>query len=175
MKSAEQHPPDFRVGLGYDAHRLVRGRKLILGGVEIPSEMGLEGHSDADVLLHAIGDALLGAASLGDIGTHFPNSDPRFRGISSVVLLSHVLSLLTECGYRPINVDATVVLERPMIGSHTASMRHIIAGTLGIPEEAVSVKATTNEGLGAVGGGEGAVAHAIALIRSSAAPFLPQD
>jgi len=175
LKSTDHHSTGFRVGIGYDAHRLVRGRKLVLGGVEIPSEMGLEGHSDADVLLHAICDALLGAASLGDIGTHFPNSDPRFRGISSVVLLSQVLSLLTERGYRPINIDATVVLERPMIGSQTASMRHIIAGTLRIPEDAVSVKATTNEGLGAVGEGEGAVAHAIALIRSSAPPILPQD
>jgi 2-C-methyl-D-erythritol 2,4-cyclodiphosphate synthase len=175
LKSAENHPPGLRVGLGYDAHRLVRGRKLVLGGVEIPSEMGLEGHSDADVLLHAISDALLGAASLGDIGMHFPNSDPRFRGISSVVLLSRVVSLLEERGYRPVNIDATVVLERPMIGVHAGAMRHTIAHALEIAEDAVSIKATTNERLGAIGAGEGVVAHAVALVQKTSPPTHRKD
>jgi 2-C-methyl-D-erythritol 2,4-cyclodiphosphate synthase len=164
LTSAEQQGAAYRVGFGYDAHRLTHGRKLILGGVEIPSEKGLDGHSDADVLLHAICDALLGAAALGDIGTHFPNSDPHYRGISSVTLLSRVSSLLVDRGYRTINVDATLVLERPKIAPYVSAMREIIASALAIPPDAVSIKATTNEGLGAVGAGEGAVAHAVALL-----------
>jgi 2-C-methyl-D-erythritol 2,4-cyclodiphosphate synthase len=175
LKSAEQSASPFRIGFGYDAHRLAKGRKLVLGGVDIPSDRGLVGHSDADVLLHAICDALLGAAALGDIGMHFPNSDPSLRDISSIVLLTRVVALLNDRGYRPVNVDATVVLEQPMIGGHTASMRRTIAGTLALPEHAVSVKATTNEGLGAVGGGEGAVAHAVALVQRTSSPKPGQD
>lgn len=164
MTSADQLGATYRVGFGYDAHRLTHGRKLILGGVEIPSAKGLDGHSDADVLLHAICDALLGAAALGDIGVHFPDADPQYRGISSVTLLARVASLLVDQGYRTINVDATLVLERPKIGPYVPAMREAIAGALAIQTDAVSIKATTNEGLGAVGAGEGAVAHAVALL-----------
>jgi 2-C-methyl-D-erythritol 2,4-cyclodiphosphate synthase len=145
-------------------HRLVEDRKLILGGVEIPSPKGLEGHSDADVLLHAIADALLGAAALGDIGKHFPNTDQRYKGISSLLLLRHVADLLMRHRYAVVNIDATVVLEEPKIAPHIDVMRQNIADALALPMQKVSVKATTGEGLGFVGTGEGAVAHAVALL-----------
>jgi 2-C-methyl-D-erythritol 2,4-cyclodiphosphate synthase len=157
----------MRIGIGIDVHQLVPGRKLIVGGVEIPYEKGLEGHSDADVLLHAISDALLGAAALGDIGKHFPNTDPAFKDIDSMVLLKHVHKLLERQNYRPINVDAMILLEAPKLAPHILQMRKNIARCLGLEVDAVSVKATTNEGLGYVGKGDGAVAHAVCLIEKA--------
>jgi 2-C-methyl-D-erythritol 2,4-cyclodiphosphate synthase len=154
----------FRVGFGYDIHPLVEGRKLVLGGIEIPSPRGLDGHSDADVLLHAIADALLGAGALGDIGKHFPNTDPRYRGISSIILLRHVAELLTQHRLTVVNVDATLVMEAPKIAPYADRMRQAISDALAIPFGAVSIKATTNEGLGAIGRQEGAAAYAVALI-----------
>jgi len=168
LKSADSHPVRPRIGYGYDVHRLVAGRRLILGGVEIPHDLGLDGHSDADVLVHAIADALLGAACLGDIGQHFPNTDARYRGISSLLLLKEIAALLERSGYDVGNIDATVILERPRIMPHAAVMRTNIAGALGIAPGAVSVKATTGEGLGFTGRGEGAAAHAVALLFSRA-------
>jgi 2-C-methyl-D-erythritol 2,4-cyclodiphosphate synthase len=153
-----------RIGFGFDVHRLVSGRKLILGGVEIPFEKGLLGHSDADVLLHAVSDALLGAAALGDIGKHFPDTDARFKGISSIQLLMQVGKLLTDKGYLVGNIDTTIVLEKPKIAPYADGMRKNISLALGINEDQVSVKATTNEGLGFIGVGEGAVAYAVATI-----------
>jgi 2-C-methyl-D-erythritol 2,4-cyclodiphosphate synthase len=155
-----------RVGFGFDVHRLVNGRKLILGGVEIPFEKGLLGHSDADVLSHAIADALLGAAAAGDIGTHFPDTDPKFKNISSLTLLSHVAHLLAEKSFAVINIDTTIVLQQPKIAPHVEKMRENIAHALRIGLDQVSVKATTNEGLGFIGAGDGAVAHAVAHIKS---------
>lgn len=155
-----------RIGFGFDVHKLVSGRKLILGGVEIPFEKGLLGHSDADVLLHAVSDALLGAAALGDIGKHFPDTEARFKGISSIQLLMQVGKLLTDKGYIVGNVDTTVVLEKPKIAPYADGMRKNISLALGIYEDQVSVKATTNEGLGFIGVGEGAVAYAVATIIS---------
>ncbi len=162
MKSADPH--NARTGYGYDVHRLVPGRRLVLGGVEIPSDMGLEGHSDADVLVHAICDALLGAAALGDIGTHFPNTDPQYRGISSLTLLSRVGNLLDAEGYGLLNIDAMVILESPRILPYAEAMRTAIAGALGVSPALISLKATTGEGLGFAGRGEGAAAHAVASI-----------
>jgi 2-C-methyl-D-erythritol 2,4-cyclodiphosphate synthase len=156
---------EYRTGIGWDVHRLVAGRPHILGGVRVPSESGLEGHSDADVLLHAIIDALLGAAGLGDIGQHFPPDDPSFRGADSLALLRQVVGLLRTVGYSVENVDATVVAERPRLQPYIPSMRQRIAGALGILETSVSVKATTPEGLGALGRGEGIAALATALIQ----------
>jgi len=153
-----------RIGFGYDVHRLVEGRKLILGGVDIPHAKGLEGHSDADVLLHAIADALLGAAALGDIGRHFPTTDPRYKGISSLILMRHVGDLLLQHRCAVVNIDATVVLEAPKIAPFADMMRQNIADALKIPIDRISIKATTHEGLGFVGGGEGAAAHAVALL-----------
>ena len=153
-----------RTGIGYDVHRFAAGRRLVLGGVEIAHERGLEGHSDADVLLHAIADALLGAAALGDIGRHFPPSDPRFAGADSGDLLREVARLLREAGWAPVNVDATLIAEAPRIGPHAAAMRERIAACLGLPPDAVGVKATTNEGMGFVGRGEGIAALATAAI-----------
>jgi 2-C-methyl-D-erythritol 2,4-cyclodiphosphate synthase len=153
-----------RVGYGYDVHRLVAGRRLVLGGVDIPNPKGLDGHSDADVLIHAIADALLGAAALGDIGKHFPNTDPQYRNISSLILLTRVAMLVRERGYAIINVDATLLLERPKILPYVQQMTRNIAGALSITEDAVSVKATTGEGLGFVGAELGAAAHAVASI-----------
>jgi 2-C-methyl-D-erythritol 2,4-cyclodiphosphate synthase len=155
----------MRIGFGYDVHRLVEGRPLILGGVEIPHETGLAGHSDADVLLHAIADALLGAAALGDIGAHFPDTDAAWEGADSLELLERVVQVVHEAGYAPHNVDATVVLERPKLRPHIESMRDNVASGLDVPRDRVSVKATTNEGLGAVGPEEGAEAHAVCTIR----------
>jgi 2-C-methyl-D-erythritol 2,4-cyclodiphosphate synthase len=150
----------MRVGTGYDVHRLVDGRKLMMGGVEVPYERGLLGHSDADVLLHAVCDALLGAAALGDIGRHFPDSDERFRGISSLKLLAEVRGLLAEKGFRVNNIDATIVAERPKMAPHIPAMVANIAAAAGVLSGAVNVKATTTEGLGFAGRGEGIAAYA---------------
>ena len=153
-----------RIGIGYDIHRLVEGRKLVLGGVEIPFEKGLLGHSDSDVLTHAICDALLGAAALGDIGTHFPDSDPRWSGASSLDFLARAVELLTEKGYRVANVDATVMAERPKLASYVPMIRETLASVLKIDLDQVNVKAKTNEGLESVGRGEAVVAQAVALL-----------
>jgi 2-C-methyl-D-erythritol 2,4-cyclodiphosphate synthase len=154
----------MRIGFGYDIHRLSAGRKLILGGVHIPHSLGLLGHSDADVLLHAICDALLGAAALGDIGKHFPDTDKRFKDISSLKLLRQVGLLLKKRGFDVQNIDSTVVLERPKIDSHVPSMKRKIGAALGIKTTQVSVKATTNEGLGPLGCEEGCAAFAVASL-----------
>jgi 2-C-methyl-D-erythritol 2,4-cyclodiphosphate synthase len=154
----------MKIGFGYDSHRLVPGRRLILGGKEIPCEQGLLGHSDADVLLHAVCDAILGAVGLGDIGRQFPDTDPAYRGISSLLLLAQVSSLATAKGYSVWNVDSTIVLERPKLADYLAAMAENIAGALGIPAERVSVKAKTNEGMGLVGAGEGAAAFAVVTV-----------
>lgn len=153
-----------RAGLGFDLHPLVRGRALVLGGVTIPSEVGLEGHSDADVLSHAVGEALLGALALGDLGRHFPDSDPRWRGVSSLVLLGHVVGLLQERGGRLVNVDATVLAQAPRLASHLPEMAKRLADTLGVAAEAVSVKAKSPEGLGLLGRGEGIAAMAVVSV-----------
>jgi 2-C-methyl-D-erythritol 2,4-cyclodiphosphate synthase len=154
----------IRTGIGYDIHRLAEGRKLILGGVEIPYSHGLEGHSDADVLSHAIADALLGALGAGDIGQHFPNTDESIRGISSIEILKRVTKFLTDKRARVINVDVTLIAEAPKIVPHVPEMRQKIADAIGASESDVSVKATTNEKLGAIGRGEGMAAIAIATI-----------
>ena len=154
----------MRIGHGYDVHRLVAGRPLILGGVEVESEVGLDGHSDADVLTHAIIDALLGAAALGDIGQHFPDTDPEWKGADSMALLRAVVARVAEAGWRVGNVDATVVLQRPKLRPHIDAMRAALARDLGVDLGAVSVKATTGEGMGFVGTGAGAAAHAVALL-----------
>jgi 2-C-methyl-D-erythritol 2,4-cyclodiphosphate synthase len=154
----------IRVGIGYDIHRLVEGRQLVLGGVEIPFEKGLLGHSDSDVLTHAICDALLGAAALGDIGTHFPDSDPRWSGASSLNLLAQVVELLAQNGFDVANVDATIMAERPKLRSHIDSMREELASVLSIPIDQVSIKAKTNEALDSVGRNEAIAAHAVVLI-----------
>ena len=153
-----------RIGHGYDVHRLVEGRKLILGGVEIPYERGLLGHSDADVLTHAVMDALLGAAGLGDIGKLFPDHDPAYEGISSLVLLDRVCERLREEGWQVGNVDATVVAQRPKLAPYIPQMRQNLALHMGVPPEQVNVKATTEEGLGFTGTGQGMAAHAVALL-----------
>ncbi len=154
----------MRIGHGYDVHRLVEGRKLILGGVEIPFEQGLLGHSDADVLAHAVMDALLGAAALGDIGKLFPDSDPAYSGADSLVLLRRVAEVLAEHGYGIGNVDATVLAQRPKLAPYIPEMRERRAAAMGVGPGQVSVKATTEEGLGFTGTGEGIAAHAVALI-----------
>jgi len=156
----------MRVGIGYDVHRLVAGRKLILGGVDIPFDSGLMGHSDADVLCHAIADALLGAAALGDIGRHFPDHDPAFAGISSLILLKQTSALLTENNYRIVNVDSVIIAEQPRLTPYIEEMRKNIAATLALPIEAVSIKATTTEGLGFCGAGQGMAAQATTTIRA---------
>ena len=156
----------MRVGLGYDVHKLVEGRKLIIGGVDIPYEKGLLGHSDADVLLHAIMDALLGAVALGDIGKHFPDSDDRYKGISSVELLKHVGKLLEENMYVINNIDATLVAQKPKVGPYREKMVENIADALGIEKEQVNVKATTEEGLGFTGEGLGISCQSIALLET---------
>lgn len=151
----------MRVGMGYDVHRLVEERDLILGGVKIPYEKGLLGHSDADVLLHAIMDALLGAAALGDIGKHFPDTDDAYKGISSIKLLEHVGALLEEENYQIINIDATIIAQRPKMASYIPQMVKNVAKTLKVEENQVNIKATTEEGLGFTGAGEGISAQAI--------------
>lgn len=154
----------MRIGHGYDVHALTEGRKLIIGGVDIPHEKGLLGHSDADVLLHAVSDALLGAAALGDIGKHFPDSDMRYKGISSVILLKHVAALLAENGWRAGNIDCTVIAQSPRLAPYIDTMRVNIAEAVGIEVGAVSVKATTEEHLGFTGQKLGISAHAVCLI-----------
>lgn len=154
----------FRIGQGFDVHALVPGRKLILGGVTIDFPMGLLGHSDADVLAHAITDALLGAAGLGDIGRHFPDTDDRFRGADSLVLLSEAARLVRQAGFEPVNVDCTVVCQAPRLAPHLPAIASKLTATLGLPEGAVNVKAKTTERLGFEGRGEGISAQAVALI-----------
>ncbi len=157
----------IRCGTGYDAHRLAPGRKLILGGIEIPHDHGLEGHSDADVLCHAIADALLGAIGEGDIGHHFPNTDESIRGISSLEILRKVSSVLSRKNARAVNVDATLIAEAPKIAPHIPAMREKIAAVLDLETLRVSIKATTNEGLGAIGRGEGMAAMAVATVETT--------
>jgi len=154
----------IRVGTGYDVHCLAAGRKLVIGGVEIPFEKGLLGHSDADVLLHAICDALLGAAGLGDLARHFPDSAPKYKGISSLTLLEDVHRLLVEAGFRVNNIDATIVAEKPKMAAHIPEMAANIAAALKVDRSAVNVKATTTEGLGFAGRGEGMAAYAVGTI-----------
>lgn len=155
---------DLRMGHGYDVHRLTTGRKLILGGQEIPFELGLLGHSDADVLTHAVMDALLGAAGLGDIGQHFPDTDPAYAGADSIKLLEHVIALLRERGWCVGNVDATVLAQRPKLVPYIPAMRQCLAAAMEVEAERVNVKATTEEKLGFTGSGEGMAAHAVAVI-----------
>jgi len=165
----------MRIGFGYDVHPLVAGRKLILGGVEIPFEKGLEGHSDADVLLHAVCDALLGAIGEGDIGKHFPNTDPRFRGISSLRLLEAVASKLTQKLFGVENVDVSVVAEKPKIAAYISRMIEQISRALNLAPERVNIKATTSEGLGFVGEGKGIAAYAVVLLKEvSNSGFRPE-
>lgn len=154
----------MRIGQGYDVHRLVPGRKLIMGGVEIPYELGLLGHSDADVLTHAIMDALLGAAGMGDIGQHFPDSDPAYAGADSLRLLAAVMDKLTEAGWKVGNVDSTIIAQRPKLADYLPQMRKKLAQIMGVLPEQVNVKATTEEGLGFTGSGEGIAAQAVALL-----------
>ncbi|HAK60472.1 MAG TPA: 2-C-methyl-D-erythritol 2,4-cyclodiphosphate synthase [Nitrospiraceae bacterium] len=155
---------EIRIGTGYDVHRLVDGRKLIIGGVDIPHAKGLLGHSDADVLLHAICDALLGAAGLGDIGRHFPDTDGKYKGMSSTTLLSEVNRLLADHGYRVNNIDATIVAEKPKMAPQVPGMIANIASSVASDTSAINVKATTTEGLGSIGRGEGIAAHAVCTI-----------
>lgn len=154
----------MRIGHGYDVHRLVEGRKLILGGVEISHTLGLLGHSDADVLTHAVMDALLGAAALGDIGRHFPDTDPAFKGADSLVLLDHVMVLLDQTGWKVGNVDATILAQRPKLAPHISQMRENLARRMGVTPEQVNVKATTEERLGFTGAEQGIAAHAVCLL-----------
>jgi 2-C-methyl-D-erythritol 2,4-cyclodiphosphate synthase len=154
----------IRCGIGYDVHRLTEGRKLTLGGIEIEHTLGLEGHSDADVLSHAIADALLGAIGAGDIGQHFPNTDESIRGISSIEILKRVVAILGQKDARPLNIDATVIAEAPKIAPHVSAMQKRIAAALKLSPSQVSVKATTNEGLGTIGRGEGIAAMAVATV-----------
>jgi 2-C-methyl-D-erythritol 2,4-cyclodiphosphate synthase len=156
----------IRCGIGYDVHRLAKRRKLILGGVQIAHSHGLEGHSDADVLSHAIADALLGAIGAGDIGQHFPNTDESFRDISSLEILRHVNGLLAKDKARVINIDATLIAEAPKIAPHIPAMRKIIAQAIGVNESRIGIKATTNEGLGAIGRSEGIAAMAVAMVET---------
>lgn len=158
--------PPFRIGFGYDVHRFASGRRLVLGGVEIPHLRGLDGHSDADVLLHAIMDAILGAAGMRDIGHHFPNTDERWRGADSRVLLREVARIVAAKGWRVGNVDCSIVAEEPKVNPHVAAMKANIAADLGIDADCVGIKATTNEGMGFVGRREGIAAMATALIFS---------
>lgn len=154
----------MRIGHGYDVHRLVEGRKLILGGVEVPHTLGLLGHSDADVLTHAVMDALLGAAALGDIGRHFPDTDPAYKGADSLVLLDHVMALLDEAGWQVGNVDATILAQKPKLAPHIPQMRDNLARHMGVALEQVNVKATTEEKLSFTGAEQGIAAHAVCLL-----------
>jgi 2-C-methyl-D-erythritol 2,4-cyclodiphosphate synthase len=158
----------FRIGYGFDVHALQEGRPFILGGIEIPSSFGPLGHSDADVLIHAICDALLGAAALGDIGKHFPDHSSEFKNIDSKILLQRVVTLLKEKNYSVGNIDATVILEKPKIAPHISAMRETLSNVIGIPVDDISIKATTNEKMGYVGRQEGVCAHAVALIELGA-------
>jgi len=154
----------MRVGLGYDAHRLVAGRPLILGGVEIPYAQGLLGHSDADVLTHAIGDALLGAVGAGDLGTHFPDRDPAYKDISSLILLARIMAVVRDRGFAPVNVDATIVAEQPRLAPHIPAMQARLAPILGLTPADINIKATTTEHMGFAGRGEGMAAYAAVLV-----------
>ena len=156
---------NMRIGMGYDVHKLTEKRKLILGGVDIPYEKGLLGHSDADVLIHAIMDAILGAAALGDIGKHFPDTDPAYEGISSIKLMEHVAGLLCENGFEICNIDATVIAQRPKLAAYIPQMRQNMADALGIEVSQINVKATTEEGLGFTGAGQGIASQAICLLK----------
>ncbi|MCI5901106.1 MAG: 2-C-methyl-D-erythritol 2,4-cyclodiphosphate synthase [Blautia sp.] len=154
----------MRIGMGYDVHKLTKDRELILGGVKIPWEMGLLGHSDADVLIHAVMDALLGAAALGDIGKHFPDTDPAYKGISSILLLQHVTRLIEEHGFRIGNVDATIIAQKPKMAPHIPQMRKNMAQAMNIEESRLNIKATTEEGLGFTGRQEGIASQAVCLL-----------
>ncbi|MHB9075193.1 MAG: 2-C-methyl-D-erythritol 2,4-cyclodiphosphate synthase [Desulfobaccales bacterium] len=154
----------MRVGLGYDAHRLVMGRPLILGGVDIPHTQGLLGHSDADVLSHAIGDALLGAVGAGDLGTHFPDKDPAYKDISSLILLEKIMKVVRDRGFAPVNVDATIVAQEPRLALHIPMMQANLAPILGLTPAEVNIKATTTEHMGFAGRGEGMAAYAVVLL-----------
>jgi len=156
------------VGIGYDSHRLVDGRRLVIGGVEIEHEQGLDGHSDADVLAHAVTDALLGAAGLGDIGEHFPDTDERWRDADSMQLLAHVVSLVSDSGNEIVNLDCTLVIERPKLGAHKVAIRDSLAAALALDARRVNVKASTGEGIGFVGRREGAAALAVVSLQASA-------
>jgi 2-C-methyl-D-erythritol 2,4-cyclodiphosphate synthase len=155
---------EIRTGLGWDSHRIAAGRPLILGGVTIPSQFGLEGHSDADILLHAITDAVLGAAALGDIGTHFPDSDPQWKGVASARFLEHAVALAHQAGFAIVNVDSTVIIEKPRLKDHRLAIRESLARTLALPLDRVSVKFKTAEGVGPVGEGLSAEAQAIVTL-----------
>lgn len=155
-----------RAGIGYDLHRLEAGRKLVVGGVEVPFDKGPAGHSDGDVLAHAITDAVLGAAGLGDIGTHFPDTDPQWKGVSSLLFLEHVSTMLETYGLRVVHIDAVVICERPKLGPHFPAMREALAKSLGIRVDQINLKAKTNEGVDAVGRGEAIAAQAIATLES---------
>ena len=155
----------FRIGIGYDSHRLVEGRQLILGGEVVPHSAGLKGHSDGDALCHAITDAILGAAALGDIGRHFPDTDPQYQGANSLGLLVRAVGIIHEAGYVVENVDAVVIAEQPKLAPHVDRIRARLAGALGVDVGAVSVKGKTNEGMGEVGRAEGMAVHAVALLR----------
>jgi 2-C-methyl-D-erythritol 2,4-cyclodiphosphate synthase len=155
-----------RSGIGYDLHRLAEGRKLIIGGIEVPFDKGPVGHSDGDVLSHALCDALLGAASLGDIGTHFPDTDPKWKGASSLLFLEHTRKLLDQKGLRILHLDAVVILERPKLGPHFPAMKTALAKSLGISPEQINLKAKTNEGTGEIGRGEAIAAHTIATLEA---------
>ena len=157
----------MRIGQGFDVHALVTGRRLIIGGVDIPNDKGLDGHSDADVLLHALCDALLGAAAMGDLGRHFPDSDPRYRNADSRMLLREVWRLVQEAGYRIVNIDATIIAQAPKMAPHIPSMVNHIAADLGLSRGQVNIKATTTEGLGYTGRGEGIAAEAVVLLDSA--------
>ena len=154
----------YRVGLGYDVHPFAEGRKLVLGGVAIDHPSGLAGHSDADAVCHAITDALLGALALGDMGTHFPDTDPRWQGADSIVMLRHVVGLISERGARPVNVDVTVIADQPKLAPHIDAMRRNVGDALGVGPDRVSIKATRSEGLGPLAGGVGLAAQAVALV-----------
>ncbi len=160
----ESEPIDFRVGIGFDSHPLVAGRRLVLGGVDVPFHLGLSGHSDGDVLVHAIMDALLGAAALGDKGHHFPSSDPQYKDISSLVLLTQVASLIQAAGWRISNVDATMLAQNPRLGPHLPAMRLAVSSSLSIAPDRVSIKATTTDYLGFIGRGEGVATCATAAV-----------
>lgn len=153
----------MRIGIGYDSHRLVEGRKLIIGGVDVPFDRGLLGHSDGDVLCHAVIDALIGAAGLGDIGRHFPDTDEKWKGVSSILLLEHIYGLVLSAGYEVAWIDSVVIAERPKLAPHIEAMKAALAAS-GIPSSRISIKAKTNEGMGFTGRGEGIAAHAVCLL-----------
>jgi 2-C-methyl-D-erythritol 2,4-cyclodiphosphate synthase len=167
-KSVKRSPPmpQMRIGFGYDVHQFARNRKLVIGGVTIPYDEGLLGHSDADVLLHAISDALLGSLGLGDIGIHFPNDDDSLKDVSSLLLLARVVTLVGQRGFEVVNIDSTIVLQRPKIAEYVPEMQSRIAETVGILPADVSVKATTNEGMGFIGSGLGCAAYAVVCVQS---------